>query len=48
MLDPMGHERVREYGGSRESKQETIWEHQEKIIIAETCSNTAVPEKKGE
>ena len=44
MLDPMGHERAQEYGGSRESKQETIQEHQEKIIAGH--GNTAAPEKK--
>lgn len=32
MLDTRGHEMAKANGGSRESKQETIREHQEKII----------------
>ena len=32
MLDTMGHEMAKANGGSRESKQQTIAEHAEKII----------------
>lgn len=32
MLDALGHEQAKARGGSRESKQETIKEHEAKII----------------
>ena len=45
MLDTKGHEMAKANGGSRESKQETIREHQEKIIAGHG-NNTTEQQKK--